>query len=286
MAIGLSFVGVMLIYNSTNNSGKDISVEVRKFVQVTPVPDSTQSSAQVVLQDCSDCPEMQLVKGGAFIMGSDTASPSAQPAHEVQVADFYISKWPITRKQWNYYVRTQKYTNSDLKYQVVSAPASENFPATGIDYIDAKGYAEWLATQYNGSYRLLSEAEWEYAARGGSSTKYFFGNDNSQLGEYAWYSENSGETLHAVAQKKPNPLGLYDMYGLVYQWVKDCWHTNYVGAPKTAIPWMSEVCESRVLRGGNYGDGASTMESSARWPLDSEKSAAVYMIGIRVARGL
>jgi formylglycine-generating enzyme required for sulfatase activity len=277
--------GVVFIYSSTNDLGKDISVEVRKLVQVTPVPDSNQSSEQVVFQDCADCPEMQLVKGGTFIMGSDTAHPVEQPAHEVQVADFYISKTPITRKQWNHYVRTQKYTSSDLEYQVVSSPASENFPATEIDYIDAKGYAEWLATQYKGSYRLLSEAEWEYAARGGTSTKYFFGNDASQLGEYAWYSENSGETLHPVAQKMPNPLGLYDMYGLIYQWVKDCWHPNYEGAPKTAIPWMSEVCEGRVLRGGDYTHKASEVGSSARWSFGSEQSAAGYMAGIRLARG-
>jgi formylglycine-generating enzyme required for sulfatase activity len=234
VAIGLSFVGVMLIYNSTNDSGKDISVEVRKLVQVTPVPDSTQSSAQVVLQDCSDCPEMQLVRGGTFMMGSNTAEKFESPLHKVEVADFYVSKWPVTRKEWNYYIRNQKVIDKELEMQDVSDIAFEMLPATGITYFGAKGYVEWLATEYQGTYRLISEAEWEYAARAGSTTNYFFGNDEAQLGDYAWYSENSGNTLHPVAQKKPNPLGLYDIYGNIYQLVNDCWHSGYVGAYQSA----------------------------------------------------
>ena len=285
VTIGLTLMGVLFIYSSTNDSGKPIGVEVSKPVQVTPVPESSPISAQVTIQDCADCPEMQLVKGGAFIMGSDTAGPSAQPAHEVQVGDFYISKWPITRKQWNYYVQIQKDIDPDLKLQDVRDITHETLPATEISWFQAKGYAEWLATEYKGTYRLMSEAEWEYAARAGSSTKYFFGDDESQLGEYAWHSANSGGVLHSVAQKKPNQLGLYDVYGPVLHWVKDCWHDNYVGAPKSAIPWISEGCKRRVLRGGWYELKASEMQSASRWRLDLNESVSGLPTAIRVARG-
>lgn len=285
VAIGLTFVSVLLIYSSTNYSSKDVSVEVHKPGQVTPVPESSAMSAQVAIQDCADCPEMQLVKGGTFMMGSDTAQVSAKPLHEVQVTDFYVSKWPITRKEWNYYVRIQKGKDAGLKLQVVSDITFEMLPAIGISWVEARGYAEWLATEYKGTYRLMSEAEWEYAARAGSTTNYFFGNDESQLGEYAWYSDNSDGVLHPVAQKKPNPLGLYDVYGSVYQWVKDCWHDNYVGAPKSGIPWISAGCKARVLRGGPYDGKASDMQSATRNGLDLNEEVALAPIGFRVARG-
>jgi formylglycine-generating enzyme required for sulfatase activity len=219
-----------------------------------------------VIKECADCPEMQLIKGGTFMMGSDGSDAWEKPSHEVQIADFYVSKWPITRKEWNFYVMTHK----DSEYQDVSDPAYEMLPATGISWLQAKGYAAWLANEYKRTYRLMSEAEWEYAARAGSSTRYFFGNDENQLGEYAWYSANSNETIHTVAQKKPNPLGLYDMYGNVGQWVKDCWHDDYLGAPNSGVAWISEDCKDRVVRGGSFKMKASDMVSTSRWKVAVE----------------
>jgi len=279
----LMAIFALFIFKATSDSSNTDAVAIPKATEVVPVPDSSKSPDQLAaLKDCAECPEMQLVRGGTFIMGSDSSESAEKPAHQVQVGDFYISKWAITRKEWNFYLATVK--NSGLQQQDVSDTTFEMLPATGITWLEARGYAAWLAG-FGGNYRLVSEAEWEYAARAGSSTVYFFGNDDAHLGEYAWYSENSGDTLHPVAQKKPNPLGLYDMYGNVYQWVNDCWHSSYVGAPKSGIPWISAGCEGRVLRGAPYYSKASEMQSASRAWIDLNSSVAGIPIGFRVARG-
>jgi formylglycine-generating enzyme required for sulfatase activity len=101
-------------------------------------------------------------------------------------------------------------------------------------------------------YRLPTEAEWEYAARAGTTTEYSFGDDESLLGDYAWYGKNSGGHVHIVGQKKPNPYGLYDMHGNVWEWCADSWHENYKGAPTDGQVWNGGDESRRVLRGGSW----------------------------------
>ena len=113
-------------------------------------------------------------------------------------------------------------------------------------------------------YRLLTEAEYEYAARAGSTTAYSFGNDPALLAQYGWYNANSGAKPHPVGEKRPNAWGLYDLQGDVWQWLEDCYHDNYEGAPTDGSPWTAGKCSYRVLRGGSWYSAPELLRSGHR----------------------
>ena len=148
-------------------------------------------------------------------------------------------------------------------------------PAATMTQYAAKQYTKWLTRITANDYRLPSEAEWEYASRAGAKTAYFFGDDAEQLGEYAWYFENSDEKTHVVGEKKPNPWGLYDIYGNVGEWTLDAFSENgydHVDANKTqtlatAIRWPAELFP-RTVRGGHWDDDAEQCRSAARLASD------------------
>jgi formylglycine-generating enzyme required for sulfatase activity len=125
-----------------------------------------------------------------------------------------------------------------------------------LDWNDARDYAAWFFERTEGlTCGLPSEAEWEYAARAGSTTPWYWGDDGKVADEFAWYDENSDEQTHPVGGKRPNASGLHDMAGNVWEWVEDCWHENYSGAPEDGRAWLEDNggdCRSRVLRGGYW----------------------------------
>jgi formylglycine-generating enzyme required for sulfatase activity len=125
-----------------------------------------------------------------------------------------------------------------------------------VNWDNARSYVAWLSRMTGKPYRLLSEAEYEYAARAGTTTTYSFGDDSAMLGDYAWFLDNSGHRAHPVGEKKPNAFGLYDMHGNVEQWVEDCWHESYYGAPREGSAWTSGDCTVRVVRGGTWLDNS------------------------------
>jgi formylglycine-generating enzyme required for sulfatase activity len=131
-------------------------------------------------------------------------------------------------------------------------------------------------------YRLPTEAEWEYCARAGSVTEYFFGDNRRELGEYGWYWSNSGDRTHPVGEKKANPWGFYDMAGLVKEWCEDIWHDNYKGAPTDGSALRVGGDQGRrVVRGGSWTDIAGNQRSASRWGLPTSNGAdSIVTLGV------
>jgi sulfatase modifying factor 1 len=148
----------------------------------------------------------------------------------------------------------------------------ENHPALAMTHYNAIQFCKWLYARTGVFYRLPTEAEWEYASRAGNATEYFFGDDESKLGEYGWYKTNSDGKTHAVGQKKANPWGLYDMYGNVGEWTYDQYKADFYAAVKgdnvsnpVAVP---DKLYANVIRGGSYDDQAKDLRSASRLASD------------------
>ena len=171
--------------------------------------------------------ELVRIPAGKFMMGS-TKYDDEKPIHEVTVQPFYLGKYPITQEQYQAVMGSNPSGFKDK---------GEKRPVEKVSWDDAMKFCEKLSQKDN-KYRLPSEAEWEYACRAGTQTKYYFGDDESKLKDYAWYDENSGSTTHPVGEKKPNAFGLYDMHGNVWEWCADNWHDNYNGAPDDGRAWI------------------------------------------------
>jgi formylglycine-generating enzyme required for sulfatase activity len=207
--------------------------------------------------------EFVLVTAGKFMMGShakDQYSHQCEyPAHEVTIKNsFYIGKYPVTQKQW------EKIMGSNPSHF-----KGENLPVESVSWVDVQQFVTKINEQekING-YCLPSEAEWEYACRAGTQTKYFFGNDESKLYEYAWFNKNSEGKTHQVGQKKPNQYGLYDIYGNVCEWVQDEWNDNYNISPSDNIAWEEGEDSCRVTRGGSWDSDFGLCRSADRCRFD------------------
>jgi len=202
---------------------------------------------------------MMRIPAGQFTMGSSYDPPwsssSEAPAHTVNMSyDFYLGKFEVTQEQWWAIMG-----NNPSSHQGAGLPVeniSWNTIQTFITNLNGLGY---------GTFRLPSEAEWEYACRAGSNTRWCFGDDEAQLTNYAWYSANSSSQTHPVGTKLANAWGLYDMHGNVYEWVQDWYHSNYTGAPTDGSAWESPTGTSRVLRGGNCIYSSSYCRSAYRY---------------------
>ena len=134
-----------------------------------------------------------------------------------------------------------------------------------VSWYDVQQFISKLNQKTGQNYWLPSEAEWEYAARAGTTTDWSFGNDESKLGNYAWYSQNSGRKTQEVGQKLPNAFGLYDMHGNVWEWTQDCWYGSYSGAPTDGSAWTTGcTSNSRVLRGGSWVSNPALLRSANR----------------------
>ena len=158
----------------------------------------------------------------------------------------------------------------------------DNCPVEQVSWDDIQQYIKKLNKKSGQQYRLPNEAEWEYAARSGSTGKWSFGSEESQLGEYAWYYGNSDAKTHGVGQKKPNAFGLYDMHGNVWEWVQDCYNDTYSGAPSDGSAWKTEACGQRVPRGGSWHDAATHTRAAVRTSDDA--SLRDERLGFRLAR--
>jgi formylglycine-generating enzyme required for sulfatase activity len=189
--------------------------------------------------------EMVSLPAGKFLMGS-SESDDEKPQHQVKVNSFAIGQYPITQEQY------QKVMGTNPSY-FKNNPQN---PVEKVSWDDAQAFCKKLSQLTGKTYRLPTETEWEYACRAGTTTRYYFGDDANQLGDYAWYDGNSQGTTHPVGQKKPNGWGLYDMSGNVWEWCEDDWHDNYIGAPTDGSAWFitndNRSQSRKCLRGGSW----------------------------------
>ncbi|HLH96199.1 MAG TPA: formylglycine-generating enzyme family protein [Xanthobacteraceae bacterium] len=245
---------------------------------------------RVEFKDCAKCPQMVVVPAGEFTMGSPPSDMEAEAQHRVTIAyPFAVSKFSITFDEWNACLQDggcDAYRPDDQGW------GRGRRPVIDVSWDNAKSYVAWLSRKTGKPYRLLSEAEWEFAARAGTTTRYSVGDSITPAqANYNGAEEGSGpsavnrqKTL-PVGSFKPNGFGLYDMQGNVWAWVEDCWHDDYTaGVPTDGSAWLEGECDGRVMRGGSWQDSDSELRSAAR--IGEFKSQSSYTDGIRVARGL
>jgi formylglycine-generating enzyme required for sulfatase activity len=257
---------------------------------------------------------LKLIPAGEFLMGSPNSDRDAyydeKPQHRVRITEpFYLGIHPVTVGQYRRFVDATGYRteaekdgkgcwgwdtgaskevqNPKFTWRSPGFDQTDDHPVVNVSWNDAKAFCDWLSQQEGQTYGLPTEAQWEYACRAGTTTRFSFGDDERTLGEYAWYSANSGSRTHAVGEKKPNGLGLYDMHGNVRVWCWDevieplvaaivrdihrnvqvwCWD-GYDNYQRTLVddPRGAEGASDRVLRGGCWNDGPEDARSASRY---------------------
>ncbi|WP_139020712.1 formylglycine-generating enzyme family protein [Bradyrhizobium sp. ORS 285] len=221
-------------------------------------------------------PDVVMIPGGSFAMGGTESSE--QPVHRVTIKPFALGKYPVTIGEWKECVADKACAD------VTSGP--DDNPVTNVSYEDAGAYLAWLSRTVGKPFRLPTEAEWEYAARGGTTTKFWWG-DQMRPGTANCSGCNdagAAPQLMKVGYFQANPFGLFDMGGSVDQWVADSWHKNYQGAPSDGSAWMEEQSYVRVIRSGSWKKDASYARSGSRDRYDGRIRYPTH--GFRVALSL
>ena len=268
--------------------------------------------------ECVGCPQMVAIPAGKFLMGSPVSEPgrfdSEGPQHVVQVKAFALGRTDVTSKQFLEFLAATGYQPKpcnktlNLGWQYagrgLAYPPSENeppdWPAVCLDRKDALAYIAWLNSQVKaahptlanraGPYRLPSEAEWEYAARAGTTTARWWGeaigSNNANCNGCGSIWDN--HVLAPVDAFKPNPFGLYGLLGNNWDWTQDCWHSSYVDAPTDGSAWVSGDCAKHVIRGGAWNNVPIFIRSASRNGAADSGGEYDYssLAGFRVARDL
>ena len=248
--------------------------------------------------------EMVSIPGGMFRMGdlSGEGDEDEKPVHSVTVPAFRLGRHEVTVDQFRRFVeatgyRTDAERNADgnagcsvytgdgfnwtagHSWRNPVFPVGDTHPVVCVSWNDAEAFVKWLSAQTGKAFRLPTEAEWEYAARAGSTTKYHFGDSWSQLCRYANHADTStdfdwrnescsdGAGYHTewVGSYQPNSFGLYDMHGNAWEWVQDCWNNSYAGAPTDGRAWTLGDCSLRVIRGGSWDNFPGHLRSAVRY---------------------
>jgi len=299
------------LFNFSHMLGRKITVEdarrlgidkqVIKYLQEKssggPGQPVVSYSAGHVFEDCDDCPKMVVVPAGSFMMGGSGRdpfmSPAEQPRHRVAIPKaFAVGRYEITVDQYETFVRSTghdigsscwvhrngKWLNqTGLTFRTVNSIRVANPPASCISWADARAYVRWLGKRTGKAYRLLSEAEWEYAARAKTDTLYWFGDRiSTTLANYG------GANARPVDSYRPNGFGLHNVHGNVWEWVEDCWNKSYAGAPEDGSARTDGNCTMRVFRGGAWYSKQVLLRSATR----GRQKARIRMagLGFRVAR--
>jgi formylglycine-generating enzyme required for sulfatase activity len=247
-----------------------------------------------IFKECEKCPEMAVVPAGSFTMGSPANEPESYPSqgpqHQVTIGKFFaVGKFAVTFDEWEACVADggcNGYRPSDQGW------GRGRRPATNVSWDDAKAYVAWLTRKTGKGYRLLSEAEREYATRAGTTTPFWWGSaitprQANYDGTAAYNKGAKGEYRQKtlpVDAFEPNPWGLYQVHGNVWDWVEDCWHDSYQGAPADGTAWTIGDCRSRVLRGGSWINYPLDLRSASRGMSSSDLRFS--RTGFRVGRTL
>lgn len=306
---------------------------VREWTQPTSKPGSISEIDPGIyppgtrLRDCRDdsCPWLVVIPGGSFTMGSPDnerdRSANEGPGHEVTISDrFAVMETEVTRGQFAAFIKETQYAHEggcyywdgtqgqldpQRSWQNPGFEQTDQHPVVCVNWNDAQAYAKWLSQKTRQHYRLPSEAEWEYVARAGTQTRFWFGDKDEDLCTYgnvadrstkagwkewnkSWSNAecNDGRIFTApVKSFKPNAYGLYDVNGNAWEWTQDCWHDNYQGAPSDGSAWESDCVEKhRVVRGGGWINYPQLARSAYRdWITPVDRNV---ITGFRLARTL
>jgi formylglycine-generating enzyme required for sulfatase activity len=269
-------------------------------------------------KECPECPDMIGIPAGKFVMGSPRTEPgrfdAEGPQRIVTVKAFALAKFDITSEDYLVFLRATGYEPEpcnkllNMRWRVpakgVAYPPYDEeparWPASCVSWKDAHAYIDWLnkkvretrpgLTNKTGPYRLPSEAEWEYAARAGTTTARWWGDaiGSGNANCNGCGSQYDFRALSNIDSFKPNPFGLYGMLGNVWEWTEDCWHKGYIGAPIDARPWTDKGCTRHVLRGGSWDNVPVFVRSAARVAAEDTGGDFDYstLAGFRVARDL
>ena len=269
-------------------------------------------------KECDECPVMLGIPGGTFTMGSPAGEPgrfdTEGPQHDVTVKAFALGKYNVTTEEFLLFLKETGYRpepcnrvlnlgwrvpGNGLAYPPFVGQPSR-WPASCLDWRDAQAYVAWLNEKVRvkrpelagreGPYRLPSEAEWEFAARGGTTTSRWWGSD---IGAGRANCNGCGspydyKVLAEVDAFEPNPFGLYGVLGNVWQWTEDCWHESYAGAPTDGGAWREAYCDRHVIRGGSWNNLPIFIRSAARGGSIANGGEYDYsgVAGFRLARTL
>jgi formylglycine-generating enzyme required for sulfatase activity len=252
------FLPLLMVLLITGCGQGDKPAGTKPSASAAPAPISTATGLEIVL-----------LPAGEFTMGDDHGDIDEEPAHRVRVSAFYMDTREITQKAYQ-----------SLMEQNPSKSAGPDKPVEQVDWYHAalccnmRSLKEGLKPCYDpktlacdfaaDGYRLPTEAEWEYACRAGTKTKYSFGNDPAKLGAGAWFKGNSDKTTHPVGQKTPNAWGLYDMHGNVTEWCHDFYEESYYRKKESKDPRGPATGNKCVLRGGSWRNGEEACRASAR----------------------
>lgn len=285
-------------------------------------------------RDCIGCPEMVALPAGSFDMGMPAErevafgmpkpqAGKADPVHRVTFAKgFMMAKYPVTVAQFRQFVDETRYQTSDTctnqrfydghfiyepargySWRSPGFPQDDRHPVVCVSSEDADAYAAWLSKKTGHSYAVPNEAQYEYAARAGTTTAYFWGDvrdakaceysnqpDLDQADElkapsgpeYRFQCRDGYAWTSPVGSYKPNPWGLYDMLGNIWEWTSDCYNNNYQGAPTDGSTWTTGDCDGRASRGGSYGNAVFSTYAAVRAPRHA--SYVGHSWGFRVVR--
>jgi formylglycine-generating enzyme required for sulfatase activity len=252
-----------------------------------------------MFQECDDCPEMVVVPAGEFTMGTtdDEPGPIFSPQHQVKLSrPFAVGEFAVTFREWDACTADggcNGYRPDDGGW------GRGRQPALLLSWHDAKAYVAWLSRKTGKTYRLLSEAEREYVTRAGTNTPFWWGAEitSAQANYDTTYLYDAGFFRWLFSRREPwrqrtvpvdsfapNPWGLYQVHGNVWDWVEDCENPNYLGAPTDGSAWTDPSCRQHILRGGSWLDQPNSLRADFRW--SEEPYERTWMFGMRVARTL